>query len=148
MGQVPVILRSHFRWLCQGNADWPLLLYGGVGTGKTCGALALCDYCDDTVYATADRLADGIWPDDQCLWRRLREAALVVIDELGTREKVNDRQYTAVKQAADARDMRPTIWISNLTPEQLVQAYDDRVVSRIARGTVLELEGDDQRMTC
>lgn len=42
---------------------------------------------------------------------------------------------------------RPTVWTTNLTPDQLGEAYSPAIVSRLAGGAVLDLQGDDRRLS-
>lgn len=162
MREVPEALRQTIRLLVDGEAPWPLFLHGPAGTGKTCAALALLDYAEGE-YLTAEGMAarliesqqgrltwykDGhggnLWPEH--VWREYRCAPLVVLDEIGARERVSDHHYDCVKRMLDERDGWPLVVISNMDTGQLVRVYDERVVSRLAAGTVVRLEGEDRRL--
>lgn len=79
----------------------------------------------------------------QQYWSKWSNAPLVVLDEIGAREKVSDTLYEAVWQLLESRKGRkPLIVISNLSPERLLSAFDDRIASRCCEGTVLKLSGD------
>jgi hypothetical protein len=80
-------------------------------------------------------------------WAMVGKQPLVVLDELGCREKVTDFQYETVKAVLDARDGRPLVVASNLGPEGLAVVYDDRIASRLMAGSVLELQGEDRRLS-
>jgi hypothetical protein len=75
---------------------------------------------------------------------------LVVLDEIGARQKVTDLHYSAVKEFADVRELDHSgvaIYISNLEPMQLANVYDDRIASRLLCGTWYKLDGKDRRMS-
>lgn len=86
-----------------------------------------------------------IFPGD--FWRSIKGGALLVLDEIGCRSEVTDHHYETIVEFADHRVRKPTIYLSNLRPTDLGQMYDDRVVSRMICGTVLELEGKDRRLS-
>jgi DNA replication protein DnaC len=149
------------RECCAGQRPWPLVLIGRPGVGKTCAALALLDWATG-LYDTAAGLPDKVllankgelWnPQTQqrvspaALWEDLtRRSALVVLDELGARERVSDWAYQCVYRAVDERSGRPLILGSNLGLEALTGLYDYRLTSRLAAGTVLEMTGPDRRL--
>lgn len=160
---IPGDIRAAIRHCVAGAARWPLVLSGSSGTGKTCAALCLLDYAGGHYWAAADlceelRRADAgrletrrtgygqtIWPED--MWEWIKKAPLVVLDELGCRDRVSDFQYETAKRVLDKREGRPLMVLSNLTLAVLAELYDDRFVSRLASGTVLELAGEDRRLT-
>lgn len=159
---IPADLRSSIRGCIAGELPWPLVWTGATGTGKTCAALCLLDYSGGRYWAAAD-LGDDLrraeagrltwnkighsgthYPED--IWNWITRAALVVFDELGCRDRVSDFQYETAKRVLDKREGKPLIVISNLTLERLEELYDDRFVSRLAEGTVLEVDGVDRRL--
>ena len=74
---------------------------------------------------------------------------LVVLDEVGARQKVGDLQYSTIKNFADVRELdhgRVAIYISNLAPEAIGRVYDDRIASRMLCGRWFSLGGTDRRM--
>lgn len=85
-----------------------------------------------------------LWPEK--LWAKLARAHLVVVDELGSRDRVSDHHYECVKRIIDERQGQPLALASNHDIEALARLYDDRIASRIAAGTVLGLDGDDRRL--
>jgi hypothetical protein len=150
MALVPTPLITLFRQLLAGNARWPLYLHGPAGGGKTCAALALCDWVETATYVTTEDLAAAQMSDRGADWQAVQTKGLAVLDELGERERVGDLQHTVVKKFADLREVyagRVAIYISNLRPSQLPSLYDDRVCSRILSGTRFELAGEDRRCT-
>ncbi len=138
--------------LALGALPWPLLLFGPSGTGKTSAALALCDIVETAAYWNIEDLAGFVLNRDAAEvdgeFNRLRDKDLIVVDELGCRQKVGDLHYTVMKRLADLREQhagRAAIWITNLQPKQLLDLYDERIYSRITCGTLLELAGADRR---
>ncbi len=163
IAEIDPALRQTLRRLVTGEARWPLFLHGEVGTGKTCAALALLDHADcfsggqpgEGEYLTASELAERVIEAQQgrltqsvqAMWRRLANAPLVVLDELGARERVSDHHYECIRRLLDLRDGLPLIGVSNLDLEMLAQRYDDRIASRLAAGTVCYLDGEDRRLS-
>lgn len=140
-----------FRSLVRGSARWPLYLHGAAGRGKTLAALSLCDWIPRAGYYVPNDLCEAIVnPSRFNFWESVREKPVVVLDELGAREHVGDLPYEAVKRFADCRELhagRVAVYISNLTPKQIADVYDDRIASRILCGSWFELTGPDRRMT-
>jgi hypothetical protein len=95
----------------------------------------------DTAESVVKRLLKGDIGE-----KKIKGAPLAVLDELGQREKCGDAGYSAVKEFADARRDKATIYISNLTPAEIEIAYDGRIASRILCGTWFFLAGPDRRM--
>ncbi len=138
--------------LVGGRAPWPLLLWGSPGRGKTLAALALCDITATAAFWTAEDLATFVVSHEpgevQGEFEHIGKKALVVLDELATRERSSDLHYSAVKRLVDIREQRAhrvAIYISNVEPAELATVYDDRLASRLTCGTILELGGVDRR---
>ena len=163
-GQILPSLRLTIRKLVNGELPWPLLLHGPPGTGKTCAALCLLDHAGGE-YATLSGLCDHliacqngrvstyqngqgrtIWPEN--VWKVVESSTIVVTDEIGTglRERPTPFQYDTLKKLLDLRFGFPAIFIANLNLEALQRLYDDRIVSRLAAGTVVLLDGPDRRL--
>lgn len=155
-------VRRYLRGLVLGELPWPLFLYGPAGVGKTCAALCLLDHAGGE-YLTAAGLAaqlieaqqgrlswshegrsGSLWPET--LWGRWQRAPLMVLDELGARERVSDHHYEAVQRMLDERLDSPLVCISNLDGEGIARVYDDRILSRLAAGTVVHFQGKDRRI--
>jgi len=147
---------------CQfGTSPWPLFVFGSVGTGKTFGALALADYVRWSLFysirellreaadAACGRLQNeaGYEISARKFWRTIADARLIILDEIGSRGEVNDHHYNSVMELVDCRQRKPSIYLSNLEPEQLSGIYDDRILSRMVCGTIVELTGEDRRFS-
>jgi DNA replication protein DnaC len=153
-------LRQLLRNLVSGQASWPLFLYGQAGSGKTCAALCLLDYCRGQYWTAADwceaLILAGkghfVWPLDKKprtpagLWEGARKCSVLVLDEIGLRKEVSDFHYECVKRLLDIREGRPLVCISNSTLSQIGRLYDDRVSSRLAAGSVYAMASDDRRL--
>lgn len=161
--RAPAPLLATLRALLRGEARWPLLVTGPAGTGKTCACLALLDYVVGAAYQTVPGFCalliesqqgrlewssgghgGKLWPAQ--LWAKWRESSLACLDEIGARATVTDHHYETVKACLDERQGRPLIAASNLDLATIGKLYDDRIASRLAAGTVLQLEGEDRRI--
>ena len=145
----------------RGLANWPLVLLGPVGVGKTCAAMCLLDFVSVSrrYWTVADLCLElisvqngeveygGAHIDTPCeWWKRYEEIDCVVLDELVSRDKVSDFGYEVVKRAIDLRHGKPLVVCSNGTLEIIGRVYDDRIASRLAAGTVIEMTGSDRRL--
>jgi chromosomal replication initiation ATPase DnaA len=165
LAEVDPELNAVFGELCAGRSPWPLLLHGAAGRGKTCAALCLLDHARGWYRALPDLLDEVIAVQKgqavtkglvnegggqlvtvPAFWKEVGSTPLFVLDELGCRDSVSDHHYQTVKRLLDVRECRPLVVISNLSPEAIERLYDDRVASRLAAGTVVELFGDDRRL--
>lgn len=166
--RIPGHVRQAISECAAGASPWPLLLYGPVGTGKTCAAICVCDavvgsfafygandlavlifqatyaglHRDDGV----SRRAPRVYPHE--IWSGWEMATVAVLDDLGTAERKNvgHTHYETVKKAIESRDGAPLILTANVTPGELATIYDDRVASRAASGTVVRVDGHDRRI--
>lgn len=140
-----------------GQVNWPLVFLGDIGSGKTCAALVMLDFFGGNYFTFAEwcqRVRDAqmgelfddngykIAPTD--LWDALGKVNLFVLDELGLRAGPTGPQVELLSRTIDLRRRRPTIYISNLTLEQLGHndMYTDRIPSRLSEGTTVKFEGD------
>ncbi len=155
-------LRDAINGVITGKNPWPLFVFGPAGTGKTFAALCLCDAVGGgCIYKTVTELAanvveagkgelfdpyNGQRISPERYWQEWRESKLVVLDELGTRQKVSDWNYECAKRGIDNREGKPIILISNVGPDDLEALYDQRIASRCCAGTVVELVGEDRRI--
>jgi len=146
-------VRGVFGSLVRGSGRWPLYLWGPVGTGKTCAALALCDYTRGR-YWSMESIVDELFESYRGsgssatnLWSDVARPPIAVLDEIGGRA-VSDTVYGAVKHFWESRQEHGNVavYVSNLSPDQLQQVFDDRIASRLTCGTVLELSGADRRL--
>lgn len=162
--RIPGQINDGMQLVVSGKSPWPLFVNGPSGCGKTCAALYLADrmpsrvqffdfvdLCEQHQDAKLGRLW---WPgthaetkvDPRLFWEDWGKASLCIVDEIGTRNTVSDFQYETLKRAIDVRFSKPLIAISNLNLDQLASLFDDRVASRLAGGTVVNVQGDDQRL--
>lgn len=113
--------------------------------------MAVSDFVRSVAYWTVDELVDAKlrWTNDEweSLAERLQKTELAIIDELCQREKIGDAVATILQRVCDYREQAgfATIYISNYGPVNLAELYGDRIASRILRGTVFHLQGDDRR---
>jgi len=147
--------QSQVRSCVNGEAPWPLFLHGDVGSGKTCAALAVCDWCGAGAYSTLADLHRATYDDDwrsrtmgpdwtvAYMWVKWRTANLAVLDEVAERGST-DGLYDTLKRAIDNRlgYDQPLIVISNVEPSALVDVYDERIASRLLGGTMVRMTGD------
>ncbi len=125
-----------------GRQPWPLVLTGPAGIGKTAAGLCVLDLFGSRRMYTAWELAMVV-RDARCgdpgaerqLWRDIANFGCVLLDDIGSRERVSDSQYDAVKLTLDTRHGAPLVVTSNLHIKQLLDVYDDRITSRLAAGT-------------
>jgi len=132
--------------LLSARAPWPGYIFGNTGVGKTCAGLCVFDHYR-SMMVDASELADICWvpQDESYLWRHAQEEPLVIVDEVGASK--NDREYQGLKRLADMRVNKPILWLSNLSPQGLREAFDERIFSRLCCGTVVEVQGPDQRFS-
>lgn len=161
LNQIDANLRRAMRELIQGQRPWPLVIKGGVGTGKTSAALCLLDYTcgcyftveslmQDAAASMHGRMERGPSGDkhnvyQEEFWSIIENAPLVILDELGTRSTVTDHHYVVVKRLLDLRVGRPLVVIANVELEDIQALYDIRIASRLVSGTIFQLDGKDQR---
>lgn len=141
---------------------WPLVFIGGPGTGKSCAALCVLDYghSEPFSYWTETELAaqfaaakcgtlfypGGGLRSAASLMYDISMYRCVCVDELGTKGNMTDTTYEAVKLTIDARQGKPAVFVSNLGMESLGALYDERILSRLSRGTVINFGNGDRRV--
>ena len=134
-----------------------LLLYGGVGTGKTfisaCIANALIDKGYSCLVTNFSRLANtlnGMYAERQEYLDRLNRFSLLVIDDLSA-ERGTEYMDEIVHTVIDARcrSGKPLIATTNLSKEDFTRASDvrkQRIYSRLLEMCVpYEVKGVDRR---
>lgn len=108
-----------------------LLLFGGVGTGKTyaaaCIANALLDKCYSVVMVSLVTLIDGA----EELIRRMNDIDLLILDDLGA-ERSTDYGFERIYSVCDTRYRcgKPVIYTTNL-PLETLKSSDDLRCARI-----------------
>jgi DNA replication protein DnaC len=154
----------------------PVLLYGQPGGGKTAIAATLAieeaERLGREHDVAASVFAPGIWMPataivaliqkartdkgvilpgaisevtENHIWERLSRKKLLVVDDLGV-SQASESAYAILWRLADIRQKLPTIYTSNLTPQQLREEYDDRIASRVCCGVLIELVASDRRI--
>lgn len=147
----------------------PLFIHGDTGTGKTClAALVYRAFVNQPLWHRSDDLllslttgrgrdvaltVEGTGRHGERVRKRVsfdeylsryRRSPLVVLDDVGVREPT-DAMQQVLFDLLELRKDRPLVLTSNVSPETLADLYDDRIVSRVLAGTVLELSGSDRR---
>ncbi len=152
------VVDDHVELCIAGSSNWPLVLWGEPGTGKTCVGLCVLDEFGGW-YATLEELHQLVLKAGRgelfnsagtaipvegefSVWHYWRTANVTILDELGKRGTTTDAQYETLTRAIDLREGRPSIVISNLSISELEGAYDARVASRLSVGTVVQMTGD------
>lgn len=138
-----------------------LYLCGGVGTGKTHLAVAILNELVrkkrvPSLFVTVPELLDNLRETYNKPGRNLDEwmdavqnAEFLVLDDLGSErptEWVRERIFVIVNHRY--REALPTVFTSNIGPEELPTQLSGRTASRIiAMCEGVEIEGDDYRET-
>lgn len=151
---IPAQIGTAIRGCCRGYTEWPLLLTGTTGCGKSCAALVLCDHVEGSLYYEA---ADFCQTMGQAMrrelysesmesvligWNSMRQrignAPLVVIDELGKGlvvDKVSEHQKRCIQMVLEERERKPLVFVSNLSAKMLYRLYGPSIESRLCAGT-------------
>lgn len=138
------------------QSEWPWYIHGAAGRGKTfaaawiylrwpAGGLCAPTWFDagTIIRALTAARADG---GGGRITNTVQDAGLIVVDDLGTRDPTGP-QLDALKALIDARGSRPMIVTGNLSPEEMAVKLDERIASRLCAGIVIEVKGEDKRMT-
>lgn len=144
------------------SQDWPIVLMGVPGCGKT--STMACVYrsiqAKPKWFSAIDviRIVQAMRRDGSILipgaerpttegsfWRvHIEQPALLCIDDIGLR-KPTDSQYEIIYELLDRRQRKPLMVTSNLSPRELQEQFDSRVISRLFQGTSIEVTGSDRR---
>ncbi len=73
---------------------------------------------------------------------------ILVVDDIGA-EKITDYTQAVVYSILNKRyeDMKPTIITTNLSSGDITSGYGSRILSRIASGVIISLDGADRRLS-
>ena len=141
--QVQQLLRA-----VRDDAAWPLYIYGNPGSGKTCIAALIYERCtrrpmwsraDDFLLEYVDR-----GDHRKALQAKVRGTPCLFLDDLGVRPPTPP-MLQAIFDVLEMRKGRPVVIVSNHDLRKLSEIYDERIVSRLSAGTVLEIRGQDRR---
>ena len=164
--RVPDLIRSGLLAALEARG-YPLYLHGETGTGKTCiAALLYQRFLGKAVWfscrsllrilaayrADTERFVPWLMPSGVFLDRPVANAWsdlvdpgwLVCLDDVGTRP-LSDAQSEILLDLIDARGTAPLIVTGNHGKDDLEKFLDPRIVSRLCRGTVIEIKGADKR---
>jgi len=78
-------------------------------------------------------------------WPWVERLPLVVIDDIGLRDRANDSQYEALKLLLDRRVGLPLVLTSNHDLDTIGKIFDARIYDRLFAGTLVELHGPSLR---
>ena len=144
------------------NEKKNITMFGGVGVGKTYLLQAVVNEAIKnnyyTVYTTAFNLNNDMLKyhcaglDEKAdILQKYIDADLLCIDDLGTenilRNVTVEYLYLIINERLQLN--RATIITTNLTLQQIMETYDERIFSRIANKTscyLFNLQGDDLRL--
>ncbi len=122
-----------------------LYIYGLAGRGKSFMGNAIAaraiergiDALRLTAYRLTEEVMNGFSANASPL-PRFSQVPLLVLDDLGTEAMVPNVTAESLFAVADQRSAArlPTVYISNLTPDELTERYGERIASRITDGAI------------
>lgn len=138
-----------------------IFIHGSVGTGKTHIAYAICKKYEENKNREANfwsttELFNEMKEDfdrhnlekTNVLENLMRSSRLLILDDIGVEkpsEWVQEQFYLLINRQYN--EMRPTIFTSNYSLEELAPRIGDRTVSRIVEMChVVQLVGKDRRL--
>ena len=132
---------------------WPWYIHGVAGTGKTSAAAVVFrsragefNYFWDCGKACRDLVCARANYEEWQMRRKIQGAGLIVLDDVATREPTG-AQLDALLSIINWRSGSPLIVTGNASPAQLAEfIHDDRVVSRLCAGVIIEVTGKDKRL--
>lgn len=149
--------------LALGDRKSPVLLAGRVGVGKsTVAALVARSFtpwgwfaCDDLLTTLMECRQHGsvqrwdaqgyaVHTTEQQLLRRLEQSAMLVLDDVGTRQ-LSEAQTEALRAVLDCRVRKHLLVTTNCNTQQLTESVGSRNVSRLLGGAVVQIAGTDRR---
>lgn len=133
------------------DTKWAVFMYGPPGTGKTHLACAVIHYAvaggvGSLFVSCSDFLAEC--RTDEAPLAVYRNIPLLVVDDVGIRERATDNQTDLLFRLVDYRyrEGKRTVFTSNKAPSALV--VDDathRIMDRFSEGLVIEVKGESAR---
>lgn len=165
--QIPSDQRDKIRHACT-QGQWPMLLSGSVGSGKTCaaacvygcfGRLPLWYRADDLLMQIGQARSgtpirtECTREDGSVVVRELsyakwetscRNRSAVFLDDLGVRT-ASESMRQSLFDLLEWRKNQPLVITSNKSLSELAGMYDDRIADRIAAGTVVRFSGESRR---
>lgn len=140
-------------WLLKGDAYRNLLLYGGVGIGKTTCLMSIAEVLSSTKafgyisFVSANSISSERFYNDDG-WRVVNTYPLVMIDDIGTEAtdfKVYGTDIHPMKMIIEERYLHklPIIATTNLTFEDFGDKYGMRVMDRMKEYDVLAIDIDN-----
>lgn len=146
---------------------WPVYAFGSYGQGKSYAAAwafqRACQMGFNAEWHPASELirfwvdrggfGDG---DQERVYRgakcsrgsvvsRIGGCHFLILDDIGIRNQT-EAQKEALWEILEARKDKPTIYTSNLSPQEAQQVLDGRLVSRLLAGTWVKFTGPDRRL--
>lgn len=148
--------------------EWPILLFGPTGRGKSC-AMA-CVYmalpiefmtlwfdtgellqrvmeCRQKGHSIRETQSGFTVTESEFdIKRKIKSADYVFFDDVGVKAPT-ETQRAAFEEIVNLREGKPTIYSTNKTAAEMADLFDMRIVSRIFRGTPINVKsGDDRRL--
>jgi len=137
-----------------------LVFVGAAGTGKTYAARVvggkLLARGFSVMYITAfgliQRFKDYIFDHEKSALDHLLSCDLLIIDDLGTEPKIKNISEEYLLNVINERmsNEKPFIITTNLSPDDILARYDQRLTSRILSkqtSVVIEMKGKDLRLS-
>lgn len=125
-----------------------LYIYGLAGRGKSFMGNAIAaraiERGIDTLRLTAYRMTEEVmagFSTNTSPLPRFTQVPLLVLDDLGTEAMVPNVTAESLFAIADQRSAGrlPTVYISNLTPDELTEKYGERIASRITDSAITKV---------
>ena len=165
---IPAAQRKQIKAACVAG-QWPLVLRGSHGTGKTCSAAVLFGMfqkqplwyrADDLLMEISQARAGNASVRVQAISDygesrtvavpydrfslRVQTCSALFLDDLGIR-KPSEAVYQTLFDLLEWRKGKPLIITTNKAISELAKMYDDRIVDRLTAGTVVKFEGCSRR---
>lgn len=165
--QIPADQRNKIRQACV-QGQWPMLLSGSVGSGKTCAAACVYGcfgrlplwYRADDLLMQIGQARSGTPIRTECTredgtvvvrelpyakWETsCRNRSAIFLDDLGVRA-ASEAMRQSLFDLLEWRKGQPLVITSNKSLSELAAMYDDRIADRIAAGTVVRFVGPSRR---